>query len=382
MKDMTPRERVKTAINHQVPDRVPTALGGGPYGIVDELYFELLDEFGIEEPAEQFRTGHNITHLDDRVFERLGVDTRYVWPAASPSSPQKPTEDPDVYLDGYGQPWRQAFPYWYATEGILAGKGVEDIDEIVDWPDPSQPRWTEGVRERARSLREETDYYVIARMVTSHGPYMTAAHLRGTENFLLDLSINEEFVSTLVERVTNTINELLKGYMEAMGDYIDLVELPGDDYAANENLIMSPDTFRKYFKPALAQLVSTIKDARSDVKVMMHSDGMIKKLLDDFIDIGVDVIHPLEPLDAMDHSDVKAQYGDRLAIIGGIDITQAMPGSKQDVIDEVRTRIQKLAPGGGYVLAPSNHLQTDVPPENVITLFEAARKYGQYPLDL
>ncbi len=380
MADMTPRERVATALDHQEPDRVPTALGGGPYGIVDELYFKLLDVFDLGEPVEQFRTGHNITYLDDRVFERLGVDTRYVWPGASPSSPHTPTDDPNVFLDGYGQPWKQAFPYWYATDGILAGKGVDDIDALVHWPDPTDPRWTAGVRERARFLKEETDYYVIARMVTSHGPYMTSAHLRGTQNFLIDLGLNEDFVAALVERVTDSMAGMLRGYMEACGDYVDMVELPGDDYASNTNLIMSPRTFRKFFKPALARLVAVVKEARSDIKVMLHSDGLIQTLLPDFIELGVDAIHPLEPLEALDQAQVKAEYGDKLAFVGGIDISHAMPGSQGDVIDEVKRRIGQLAPGGGYILAPSNHLQSDVPPENVITLFEAARKYGQYPL--
>jgi uroporphyrinogen decarboxylase len=380
MADMTPRERVATALDHQEPDRVPTALGGGPYGIIDELYFKLLDVFDLGEPVEQFRTGHNITYLDDRVFERFGVDTRYVWPGASPSSPQTPTDDPEVFVDSYGQPWRQSYPYWYAMEGILAGKDIDDIDALVHWPDPSDPRWMAGVRERARFLKEETDYYVIARMVTSYGPYMTSANLRGTQNFLIDLGLNEDFVAALVERVTDSITGMLKGYMEACGDYVDMVELPGDDYASNTNLIMSPRTFRKFFKPAIRRLVATVKEARSDIKVMLHSDGLIETLLPDFIELGVDAIHPLEPLEALDQTRIKAEYGDKLTFIGGIGITHAMPGTQQDVIDEVKLRISQLAPGGGYILAPANHLQPDVPPENVITLFEAAREYGQYPI--
>jgi uroporphyrinogen decarboxylase len=382
MTELTPRARVQAALSHQEPDRVPTALGGGPYGVVDEVYFELLDHFDLGDRVEPFREGHNISYMDDRLFKRLGVDTRYAWPGASPSDPITPTEEQDVLLDGYGQPWKRALPYYYPMAGILAEAELEEIDEVVHWPDPSDPRWTAGVRARAQHLREETDCFVIARMVTSHGPYMTAAHLRGTEQFLMDMALDEAFTSHLVERVTEAIDGLLRGYLEAGGQYFDMVELPGDDYAASANLIMSPELFREYIKPALGRLVNTIKSYRADLKVMMHSDGMIAKLLPDFVDLGIDVLHPLEPVPAIDQEEVKATYGDRLAFLGAIDIVHALPGSHEQVVAEVKRRIRTLAPGGGYVLAPANHIQPDVPPENVVALFEAAREFGKYPLDL
>jgi uroporphyrinogen decarboxylase len=159
-----------------------------------------------------------------------------------------------------------------------------------------------------------------------------------------------------------------------------MIELPGDDYAANENLIMSPRMFKKYFKPVIQRLVATVKEYRPDIQVMLHSDGMIQPLLSEFIESGIDVIHPLEPLPAMNLTEIKAEFGEKLSFWGAIDISRAMPGSQQDVIDEARRRIVQLAPGGGYVLAPSNHLQADVPPENVIALFEAARQFGRYPI--
>ena len=376
MATMTSRERVLTALNHQEPDRVPTALWGGTYGLVDDLYLALLKVMDWGEPVAPFRSGHNISYIDDRVLDRLGTDTRYVWPGASPSSPR-----PDTMRDGFGQPWKKALPYYYPDTGILAEAGLDDIDRLVAWPDPADPRWTAGVRERARLLKEQTDAFVIGRMVTSHGVFQTAGHLRGMEQFLLDLALDEAFVAALVERVTDAIDALLRGYLEAGGMYFDMIELPGDDYATNQNLIMAPTTFRAFFKPALRRLVQTVKEYRSDLKVMFHSDGVIQTLIPDLVEIGVDALHPLEPLPAMDLETIKATYGHQLAFIGGIDIVQAMPGSRQEVVAEVRRRLQQLAPGGGYVLAPANHLQPDVPPENVIALYQAAREFGTYPVE-
>jgi uroporphyrinogen decarboxylase len=113
---------------------------------------------------------------------------------------------------------------------------------------------------------------------------------------------------------------------------------------------------------------------------MLHCDGAVTPLLDDLIEAGVDVVHPLEPLPATRMDDVKAAYGDRLSFLGGIDIKHALPGGIDAVVEEARLRIAQLGPGGGYILAPSNHVQADVPPENLVALFDAARQFGRYPL--
>ena len=382
MTDMTSRERVRAALNHQEPDRVPTALGGGPYSLVDAVYLKMVEVMRLGQPVAPFRTGHNVSYMDDRLLEQLGVDTRYVWPGNSPSDPKPQPGNPDILLDGYGQPWKRSLPYYYPDKGILAEAGLDDIDKHVTWPDASDPYWTFGVRERAQALREGTEDFIIARMATSHGPYMTASHLRGAEQFFVDMAADETFTQTLIGKVIDSMIGLLRAYLDACGPYIDLIELPGDDYATQTGMAMSPKMFRKYFKPQIKRMVDTVKTYRADLKVMQHCDGALTPILPDLIEVGVDVVHPLEPLPAMDLADVKARFGDRLSFLGAIDIQQALPGSRQDVIAEVKRRIKQLAPGGGYVLAPANHVQPDVPVENVITLFEAAREYGRYPIDI
>jgi len=126
--------------------------------------------------------------------------------------------------------------------------------------------------------------------------------------------------------------------------------------------------------------MQTIKEYNPHAYLMLHSDGAIGRLLPDLLALGIDVLHPLEPLPATDIPAIKARFGEQVTFLGGIDISHAMPGTPQQVIDEVRLRIAQLAPGGGYILAPSNHLQADVPPENVVTLFETAQTSGKYPL--
>jgi uroporphyrinogen decarboxylase len=380
---MTSRQRVLTALTHEEPDTVPLALGGGPYGIVDDLYLRLVDSLGLGTPVHPFRTGHNISYMDDRLLEKLGTDIRYCWPRLLPNSPVNPGPDENTFYDSYGQVWKRALPYYYSGDGILReAVSIDDIERFVHWPDLSNGHWMVGVAERARVLRENTDYFIVMRMVASHGPFQTACDLRGTENFLKDLVRNPDFATTLLERVTVVIENLLKQAMLAGGTYFDMIELPGDDYAGNTNIMISPAMFSKFIQPCLARLVKAIKEYNPDMKIMFHSDGAITKLLPDIIDLGVDVIHPLEPLPATDLTAVKEEFGKKVTFLGGIDISHAMPGDREDVIAETKRRIAQLAPGGGYILAPSNHLQADVPAENVVTLFETAHQFGRYPIQV
>jgi uroporphyrinogen decarboxylase len=321
--------------------------------------------------------------MDDRLLEKLGTDIRYCWPGLLPNSPVTRGEDDDTFYDSYGQVWKRALPYYYTGEGILKdASSIDDIEKRVRWPDLSDPRWTHGVTERAKLLNEQTSYFVTMRMIASHGPFQTACDLRGTETFLMDMALNPAFAHALLEKVTTAMEGLLKLAMQAGGRYFDMVELPGDDYAGNMNLLISPVMFRKFIKPYLERLIKVIKEHNPNTKVMLHSDGAITKLIPDIIALGVDVIHPLEPLQAVDIPAIKEQFGKQVTFLGGIDISHAMPGRREDVIAETKLRISQLASGGGYVLAPSNHLQADVSAENVVTLFDTARQFGKYPIAL
>jgi uroporphyrinogen decarboxylase len=375
---MNPRFRVQKTLSHEIPDRVPLALWGGPYGLVDPLYKDLVKILGLGEPTQPVREGHTINHIDDRLLEKLGTDTRLIWPGASPSSPTHISKEGDLIYDDFGQPWKRTTPYYSAIDGLLKDSNtLEAIENFVNWPDVNDPRWTQGVNERASAIKD-SGYYIIGRMVVSHGPFQMACDLRSMENFMMDMILEPEFAHALLDRVTNTICGLTHNYLEAAGNVMDMIELPGDDYAANDNLVFSPKLFRQMIRPYIERIIGTIKEIRPDVKIMLHSDGAVGKLIPDFIEMGIDVLHPLEPVAGMDPAQIKKNYGNSISFLGGVDISQAMPGSIKDVREDVDRCIRDLAPGGGYILAPCNHLQEDVPPDNVIELYDYAKTVGKY----
>jgi uroporphyrinogen decarboxylase len=380
MASMNSRERVTYALTHQEPDRVPTALGGGTYGLIDEVYLKLVQHLGLGKPVAPFRTGHSICYMDDRLLDALCTDTRYVWPSASPSSALVATDQADTHLDGFGQAWIRRGPYFHPGRGILAEATENELEALVHWPDPADPQWTQGVRQRAQALRERTECFIVARMVTSYGPYMTAGHLRGVEQFFIDMARNPSFAQALVDRISRSIEQLMQGYIQVGGPYVDMVELPGDDYGTERGMAFSPEMFRRYFKPYVRRMVEIIKGHRPEIKVMLHSDGGYRSIVPDLIEVGVDVLNPVEPLPVMDPVGLKRDFGDQVSFLGAVDTRQALTGSRKDVIEEVRLRLKQLAPGGGYILAATNHIQPDVPVENVVSMYDAAREYGRYPI--
>ncbi len=373
---MDHRERVLTAVNHQEPDRVPTALWGGAYGITDPVYHALLAYLDRGEPVPPFRTrrGHTVNHYDDRVLEALDTDVRHVWLGFTDLGGPPAGGGPDAW----GVGWKQSGIYFAATQHPLEEATVDDL-EAYPWPDVERFIRRDELRRRARRLRERTDYAVVGRAADSFGPLERASSLRRMDQFMLDLALNEIFATALIDRITDVLYRLLEIYLDTAGPYLDVLELPGDDYAARNPLI-SPAMFDRFFEAPWRRLIRLVEAAAPHCKVLFHSDGRMEPFLGRLVDLGVDVFHCLEPMPGVDMAQVKRDYGERLCFWGAIDIKRALQGDVARVEAEVRERIGVLGPGGGYVLAPANHLQPDVPPENVVALFQAARKYGTYPL--
>lgn len=382
MADMTPRERVLAALNHQEPDRVPIALGSSnSTSISVGAYEDLKGYLGLKSETH-FLAGQAVgtAIIDESVLRLLGSDVKGVFDHPLPDR-RGVWEGKQVLIDEWGIA-RQKSPgtdSYYIVGHPLREAVVDDL-ERYPWPKLRDPARVEGLAAEAKALRENTDYAVMG------SPWLLslfekATYLRGMEQFLLDLLLNPAFAHALLSRLVELSKEQLALFLEAVGFYIDIIRI-GDDVAGQQGPLISPDLYRQLVKPYQKELIAFVKEW-TEAKVYLHCCGNVYSLMNDFIDIGVDVLDPVQ-VSARDMSDtarLKREFGDRICFCGAIDTQHVLPfGTPEEVATEVKRRLCDLAPGGGYLLAPAHTIQPDVPPENVVTMCRAAQKYGRYPI--
>jgi uroporphyrinogen decarboxylase len=370
------------ALNHQEPDRVPLDIGGGgATSIVVEGYERLKCALGIRGETRIMNKVFRVAFLEESVMQRLGSDCRFI--TGKPGSRLAPAcADENTFTDVWGVTYRKAYygdgcHYWELASSPLADATIEDLDRYP-WPDPLDPSRTAGLAEEAKALYENTAYALVG-----DGGFKSfwelAWALRGLEQMLTDLVVNPEFVTALLDKLLR-INIAATGpFLDAAGRYIQVFRT-GDDVAAQTGLLMSAKTYRTLLKPVYKKYLDFVR-SKTEAKIFYHSCGNITDLIDDLVEIGITIINPVQVSAMGDTAALKARFGSKVTFWGGIDTQHVLPqGSVADVECEVRRRIHDLGPSGGFVVAAVHNIQPDVPPENILALADAVRKFGTYPL--
>ena len=379
---MTHRQRVLTALNGEEPDRVPIDIGSSVNNMNDEVYRAVKQHLGIDGEIRQFRGLMTATYYDERVFKALDVDIRHVW-LNDPVEYRAVIEesfDPMSYTDDWGvEIKREEGRGAFHVQAPLAEASIGDIDGYT-WPDPKHPLRTEGLKERVEALHAQGEYAIGSNIVGHGGLLEHGCYLRGTEQFLVDLMVEKEMAAALLDKLTDLFIGLYDTLLSVVGPYLDLVYW-AEDFGSQTGPLISESLYLEFFKERHHRIFDFIKARCPQAKILFHSCGSVYPLIGHLIEVGVDVLNPLQPLaTGMDPKAIKKEFGPRLCFSGAIDIQKALPGTKQDVETEVRTRIEQLAPGGGYILAPANYIQNNTPPENVVYLCETVHRYGKYPI--
>lgn len=373
---MSHRDRVRKALNHEETDRVPIDLGGGPATqIHPTAYSNLLAHLGLEE--ENLPVSHRgegqVVAPSEKLLQYFDIDVRGCY-TAEPDSSQGRSIDASSYIDEWGVKWEKSDvlhpyinvlgPLQHISEPVPA-----DLDSI-QWPVPDDPGRVRGLRERVSAIRNQTDYAIVLNLPNSS--FALSQRVRGFVETLEDLLLNEAFAEALQERITDVICGIAVLALGEVGDLIDGVSF-GDDMGVQNQSYFSTDLYRKMVKPHHARFVETLHK-HTDAKVIMHSDGSVRELIPDFIDHGVDVLNPVQvSATGMEPEQLNRDFGMDLGFWGGIDTQHVLPfGSADDVADAVRGRRKDLGKGGGYVQASVHNLQEEVPPENIVAMFETA----------
>jgi uroporphyrinogen decarboxylase len=382
---MTSRERVRKALNHEEPDRIPIDLGGFQTGIHKRAYRALLDHLGLQEEIRTLDPVQQLAIPSEAILKRFHVDIRYVT-AHGPDGFKG-----DVELnkrngrlwhdlkDEFGVVWSMPddqMLYMDISHHPLAGASLHDLD-TYPFPDGADPSRFTGVREQARSMRTNTSYALSSGI--SGVTYEICWYLRGMEQWFADVLENREFCEALLDRTSQYWVDWMNGFLTEVGDVLDIIMI-GDDLTGQDGPMFAPQFYREVVRPRQQRVIDTIK-RRTKAKIWYHTCGDCSEYIPDLIEMGVDILNPVQiNTRGMEPSALKRKYGRNLVFWGGgIDSQHVLPFATPEVIrQEVRRNVGIFKPGGGYVFNNVHNIQPGVPAGNTVAMYEAAYDFGFY----
>lgn len=381
---MTSFDRVLKTLKHQEPDRIPFDLASTLVtGITRNAYINLAAYLGEETgQVELYDTIQQLPVVQEDILERLEVDIRGLIPNfARKNPPLESGEDVCSFSDEWGVKWEmpKGTLYFSATECPLSGDITEaDIDNFP-WPEPADSFLFEGLEEKARKYHE-AGYAVILENLCA-GIFEMGCRVRGTEQFYMDLAMNPDIACNLLDKFIELKIRFYKTAAEKLGDYIQFIR-EVDDVAGQDALLISPQMYRDFIKPRHKRLFEAQKQLFPEpFYVWFHSDGAVFDIIPDFIEIGIEVLNPVQlTAKGMDIGKLKAEYGKDITFWGGgVNTQQTLPtGTPAEVEEEVKERIKHLAPGGGFIFGAVHNIQDDVPPENIMAMLKALNELRDY----
>jgi uroporphyrinogen decarboxylase len=389
---LTSRERVYAAVNHREADRVPICFGGCSATVIDEVpphgtaCSDLYKQVGILDVVPQVGlVGNIVAAPDERLIERLHSDMHYLYANV-------PTEV--VEEDAQTKVWPFYFGMRIKTIGQhsmidfshppMAHMETEaDIAEYPYWPDLNT-NIMDGVVEQARRLHEETEYFVVGDTPFAYYPFNGYGFNSGMDKWLLDMKLRPDFYHKLATRFLEANLAFTGQFYRGVGPYVDAA-MVYDDLGTQTSGLMSLADYRAFYKPYQAEIIRNIRrHLRPEAKIMIHSCGSIFQFIPDLIEIGIDILNPVQPMARqMEPWRIKKEFGKDIAILGGHDTQYLLSnGTPEENASGVKKLLREYAPGGGYLFAASINIQADTPAENVLASFDAALEYGGYPLSI
>ena len=383
---MISRERVSIALDHQEADRVPFDLGSIQVsGIHRVAYRNLRRALGLPDTEPILcDTIQQLAMIEDDVVERLRIDVRGLYPLNSHNW-QVIEQDAGKYW-AYHDEWgithhrpKEKGYYFSIVEVPLPKFNITEQEiERFRWPDMGA-RWrVAGLRDQAKQYRA-AGYAVVLKDAFA-GIFEFAQRIMGMENLLLMMGMDEKMVCALFDKLLELKLAYWQTALEELGDLVDIVTY-ADDYGTQKSQLISPAMFRKQLKPRVRQVFELQARLAPHAKRLFHSDGNVRPIIPDFIEMGVDILNPVQATaTGMAAIDLKRDFGQDLVFWGGgVDTQGILPsGTVQEVKDDVRRNIDALSPGGGYVFNTVHNIQADVPPENILAMWEALQEFGAY----
>ena len=382
---MNSRERVLLALDHREPDRVPFDLGGTVVtGINHKPYTALRRCLGLpERPAVIIDILQQIAQVEDDVLDRLGVDVKNISPRSSATFQIEVKDGGDYtyFYDEFKIGWRMPKDgglYYDMFAHPLEGKISPAEVDAFEWPNPLDPGRFVGLKEAAEHIRDVEQRAVVCGNMSA-GIIELFAWTRGFKDYFMDFAGNPKLAEKIMDRILEMQIAYWDRLFSTVGDIIDVAQC-ADDFAGQNDLLISPRTYRKLCKPRHKALFDFIH-SHSKAKVFFHSCGAVRPVIPDLIEIGCDILNPVQVSAAgMDSAELKREFGKDITFWGGGVDTQRVlgMGTPQQVREEVKRRVTDLMPGGGFIFNTIHNIQPNVPVENIVAMWEALQEYGRY----
>ncbi len=413
---MNSRERVATALDHQEPDRVPVDLGGA---VVTGIHAKALDKLrralGLEKrPVKVYEPMMMLGMVEQDVVEAVGVDVvglnapgtllgyrnenwkNWTIPDGTHvlmGGGFEYTTDSDGTIYAYPQGDRSVQPSArMPADGLYFDNIIRqedlsnhDFDARKDYADQYSVFTDEDCayyEKTSKNLYEETDYAVFGNFFLGgvgdifHIPgawLKDPKGIRDLEEWIMAAYLHPEYVKEFFEMQTEITLKNLALYRQAVGDRLAAIAISGTDFGAQNGLLISPDCYREFYKPYHKRFNDWVHENTS-WKVFFHTCGAITDLMEDFIEVGIDIINPVQiSAKGMQAEQLKEKYGDRIVFWGGgIDPQKTMPfGTPEEVAEETKQNVAALSKGGGFVCAAVHNIQGPTPVENILAFFRS-----------
>lgn len=384
---MTSRERVLAVLNHEIPDRVPIILGvSNATGIKMVPYKGVKKLLGISAPDAYLYDWPELgtAKIDDETMQRLHSDVRgvldrfpeEVYERNNKREPHSPC------IDDWGSGQVEIEPgVWFPGFHPLAdATTVEELENYQGWPDMDDPTRIAHVSAEAKKLAQENEYAIMATPWLMF-PFERAFSMQGMDKFLLNMAMYPDFAEALMRKNLSFCKQLVGNFLTAIGRNIDIIKI-GDDLGTQDRLMISPRMYRKLLKPIHAELIAHIKKF-TKAKIFFHTDGDVFDLIEDFIEIGVDILNPIQTSAGKmaNLEELKKRFGKDIIFCGAVDTQHILPhGTPDEVRQEMKRVINILGRDGGYMVASVHTIMREVPPENIMAMVDAVEEFGYYPL--
>lgn len=376
---MNRRENFRKTLAHQTPADLILDLGGNPLSTMEgKSMYALLDLLGYtHREAFTVLPFGKTRRLDERILTYFDIDTRSVGEIFVPRQSLKNIISDTEYIDEWGIRRIYTGMYWEQASYPLKDATVEDL-HAYQWPDPETVDMAEieAHARRAKELFTDTDYVICAEHPV-YGIFELGCWMCGFDDFLVRMAIDTDFVRTFFDIVLHYQQKVIEKYYGALGEYIHFTS-SGDDFATQSSLFVSPEMFTSLIKPYFKERISMTKKL-TRAAFLHHSCGSVFHIIGELIDSGVEILNPIQPkAQDMAPERLKKHFGSGIVFHGGIDTQDILPfGIRESIEDTVKHTIGVMNDNGGYLFAAAHNIQEDVPPQNLVYMFEAARKYGK-----